>query len=146
MTEVEFLTHKEEYVTDVLRILEKRAGEEADLIFKRYHLNQGAKEYTEISNAISKEINDYYNRFFNFFQDHPDLVNQMLYKKTLLHHLPAFIQKNKKFINRLGKIPNKIKYAILASEIATMIVYHQGWEMDFEERLKSYLKENLVEN
>jgi len=31
----------------------------------------------------------------------------------------------------------------LASEIATTIVYHGGWEMDFEGRLKEFVKEKF---
>jgi glutamate dehydrogenase len=55
MSEKEFLLHKEEYVKDVLSILERRAEEEAHLIFKRHRENAGSKLYTEISNAISEE-------------------------------------------------------------------------------------------
>jgi hypothetical protein len=43
------------------------------------------------------------------------------------------------------KLPPKIKYAILASEIASFIVYQGGWEVDFITRLREYLKENLLE-
>jgi hypothetical protein len=41
------------------------------------------------------------------------------------------------------KLPPKFKSAILASEIASFIVYQGGWEVEFETRLKDYLKENL---
>jgi hypothetical protein len=43
----------------------------------------------------------------------------------------------------LKGLPSKIKHAILASEIATTIVYHGGWEMDFEGRLKEFVKEKF---
>jgi len=68
MTAKEFLAHKEAYVQDVLAILEKRAEEEANLIFRRYREAEGKLFYTDISNAISGEINDHYAMLFTYFQ------------------------------------------------------------------------------
>jgi len=62
---------------------------------------------------------------------------------VLLNHLPALIRENATFKGRLKRIPQKIKHAILSSEIATRVVYHGGWEMDFEGRLKEFVKENF---
>jgi glutamate dehydrogenase len=143
MHEKEFLTHKEEYVGDVLRILDQRAEEEAKLIFKRYHEYEGEALYTEISDALSREINGHYARLFALFQDQPELLEQSLFRKVLLNHLPAFIRETPKYRARVRKLPPKIKYAILASEIASFIVYQGGWEVDFITRLRGYLKERL---
>ena len=145
MTEKEFLTHKEEYVEDVLKILDKRAEEEAKLIFKRYHEYGGEALYTEISDALSKEINGHYARLFALFQDQPEISNQPLFRKVILNHLPVFIHQTPKYRARVKKLPPKIKYAILASEIASFIVYQGGWEVDFITRLREYLKERLPE-
>lgn len=145
MTEKEFLTHKEEYVEDVLKILDKRAEEEAKLIFKRYHEYGGEALYTEISDALSKEINGHYARLFALFQDQPEISNQPLFRKVILNHLPVFIHQTPKYRARMKKLPPKIKYAILASEIASFIVYQGGWEVDFITRLREYLKERLPE-
>jgi glutamate dehydrogenase len=145
MTEKEFLAQKEEYVGDVLKILDKRAEEEAKLIFKRYHEYGGKTLYTEISDALSREINGHYAMLFALFQDRPELVEQPLFRKVLLHHLPAFIRENPKYRARVKKLPPKFKYAILASEIASFIVYQGGWEVEFEARLRDYLKENFSE-
>jgi len=143
MTENEFLTQKEEYVGDVLKILDKRAEEEAKLIFKRYREYGGETFYTEISDALSREINGHYARLFALFHDRPELVEQPLFLKVLLNHLPAFIRETPKYRARVKKLPPKIKYAILASEIASFIVYRGGWEVDFTTRLKGYLKEHF---
>jgi glutamate dehydrogenase len=145
MTEKEFLAHKEEYVEDVLKILDKRAEEEAKLIFKRYHEYGGDALYTEISDALSKEINGHYARLFALFQDQPEISNQPLFRKVILNHLPVFIRQTPKYRARVKKLPPKIKYAILASEIASFIVYQGGWEVDFITRLREYLKERLPE-
>jgi glutamate dehydrogenase len=143
MTEKEFLAHKEEYVEDVLKILDKRAEEEAKLIFKRYHEHRGEALYTEISDALSREINGHYAMLFALFQDRPELSEQPLFRKVLLNHLPAFIRETPKYRARVKKLPPKFKSAILASEIASFIVYKGGWEVEFENRLRDYLKENL---
>jgi glutamate dehydrogenase len=143
MTAREFLAHKEAYVHDVLAILEKRAEEEANLIFRRYKEGNGQLLYTEISNAISGEINDHYAKLFSYFQARPELCDQPLFRKVLLNHLPALIRENPKLRERVRRIPPKIKHAILSSEIATRIVYHGGWKMDFEGRLKEFVKENF---
>ena len=142
MTEKEFLLHKEAYVKDVFAILEKRAEEEATLIFKRHREGNGSYFFTEISDAVSGEINDHYSKLFAFFQNRPELVSRHLFQKTILDHLPAFVRANKKIKARVGSLPLKIQCAILASEIGTRIVYHGGWETNLESRLSQYLKEH----
>jgi glutamate dehydrogenase len=143
MSEAEFLRHKEVYVSDVLKILDKRAEDEANLIFKRYQENGGRLLYTTISTAISEEINGHYDRFFPFFQARPDLVEDHLSHKALLQHMPDFVRSNAKYKSRVAKLPFKIKCAILSSEIASSIVYHGGWDTDLESKLKSYLASNF---
>lgn len=144
MTERQFLNHKDAYVQDVLGILDKRAEEEANLIFKRYRESEGKLFYTEISGSISTEINDHYARLFAFFQDRQELSDQPLFRRVLLSHLPAFVRENPKYRARVKNLPLKIKYAILASEIASLIVYRGGWEVDLENRLRGYLKQQLL--
>jgi glutamate dehydrogenase len=131
-------------VKDVLAILDKRAEEEANLIFKRYRESEGRQLYTEISHSISTEINRHYARLFDFFQGQPELSDQPLFRKVLLNHLPSFIRKNPKYRARVKNLPPKIKSAILASETASFIVYHGGWEIDFESRLKGYLTQQFA--
>lgn len=143
MTEKEFLRHKDRYVKDVLGILESRAADEANLIFKRYRENHGRLLYTEISRDISSEINHHYATLFSFFQSRPELAEQRLFRRALLNHLPAFIRETPRYRARVNEMPVKIRYAILASEISRMIVYGGGWEMDLESRLRGYLKREL---
>jgi glutamate dehydrogenase len=144
MTEAEFLKHKDAYVRDIIAILEKRAEAEAKLIFERRRRGADSTLYTEISDAISTEINSHYARLFAFFQARSDLTDQALFRKVLFNHLPAFISKSEKFRARVKKLPPKIKFAILASEIASIIVYNGGWEVDFESRLRTYLKKHYA--
>ena len=144
MKEEEFLAEKEAYVADVLSILDKRAGDEANLIFRRHRESEGSMSYTEIGNAVSKEINEHYAKLFNFFREHPHLLEKELFHKVLLNHLPALIRKNTKYRRRVKKLLPKIRFAILASEIATRIVYGGGWKIDFEYQLEEYLKKELT--
>jgi glutamate dehydrogenase len=143
MTEKAFLDQKEAYVRDVLRILDKRAEEEAALIFQRHRDLGGKCLYTEISNEISTEINTHYEELFDYFQSHADLVDQPLFVKVLLNHLPAMIGETRRYRMRVKNLPHKIKCAILSSEIATSIVYRGGWEPDFDRRLMEYVKDRF---
>ncbi|HWI40566.1 MAG TPA: NAD-glutamate dehydrogenase domain-containing protein, partial [Verrucomicrobiae bacterium] len=80
MTESEFVAHKERYVADVLRILERRAEEEARLIFRRRRECGGTLSCTEISDSISGEINSHYARLFEFFRTRPELCRRPLFR------------------------------------------------------------------
>jgi len=138
MTEREFLANKEEYVRDVLAILEKRAEDEALLIFRRKREAGAALSYTEISDAISVEINGHYARLFDFFRSRPGLAQAPTYRRALLSHLPRLLRGNARFRRRIARLPAKYRWAILASEIASTIVYRGGFEHDFEGDLNRY--------
>jgi len=145
ITTKEFLTYKEAYVQDVLDILEKKAEEEANLIFRRYRENNGKVFYSNISDAISVEINEHYARLFPLFQTHPEWADQPLFRKALLSHLPALIRESPKLRARVKGLPRKIKHAILSNEIASHIVYHGGWEINLEKKLREFVKEEFNE-
>jgi len=140
MTEKEFLAHKEEYVRDVLAILEKRAGDEALLIFRRKREAGASLSYTEISDAISVEINGFYTRLFDFFRSHPSIAEKGPYRRAMLSHLPRFLRANTRFRRRIPRLPAKYRWAILAGEIASTIVYRGGFERDFGGDLNRYAK------
>lgn len=139
LREREFLAHKEAYVADVLGILEQRAANEAELIFRRHREARGKTTFTEISDAISVEINAHYAQLFAFFQSRPDLCNQPLYRRALLAHLPQMIRENGQFRSRVRNLPPKYRAAMLAVEIASMIVYRGGFERNFEDDLRTYV-------
>jgi len=143
MGEKEFLKNKDAYVRDVLTILDKRAEDEANLIFRRHGESDAGTLYTHISDAISREINEHYMNLFPFFHNRPQLLDKPLFRKVILNHLPAFVKEHGKYKARIKRLPLKIKSAILAVEIATSIVYGGGWEMDLEKRLREYLKTYL---
>lgn len=139
MSEKEFLHHKEEYVRDVLSILETRAADEAELIFRRRRESGGRRLFTEISDALSGEINGHYMQLFGFFQDRPGLALTRPFRETVLAHLPDLIRETPRFRRRIARLPGKYLSAILAVEIATRIVYRGGFEHNLEEDLRRYL-------
>jgi glutamate dehydrogenase len=143
LTEREFLNNKDAYVQSVMVILDKRAEEEANLIFERFRQREGKTPYTQISNQISREINNYYTQLIAYFQEHPQLVDKMAFRKVLLNHLPGFIRNNRRFRGRIKRLPEKIKIAILASEIASSIVYQGGWELPLETQLKRFVTQHF---
>ena len=95
----EFLAHKERYVADVLAILEKRAADEARLIFRRKAEPGCTQLWTEISAALSQEINAHYARLFAYFQQHPPLCDAPLFRRALEAHLPRLLRENSRYRN-----------------------------------------------
>ncbi|TSK08702.1 MAG: amino acid dehydrogenase [Geobacter sp.] len=138
LTEAEFLAHKERYVQDVLEILEQRAADEAKLILKR-HREQPGLLCTEISDALSGEINEHYATIYRFFQKRPQLCMQPIYKKAILAHLPRMLREEPKYAKRISRLPQKYLFAILAAEIGSSLVYRGDREADFEATLKGHL-------
>ena len=139
MREEEFIAHKEAYVADVIDILRRRASDEANLILARHRQAAGKLRYTEISVAISQEINAWYARLFEFFQSRPELAAEPGFSRVILSHLPLLIGRCPQLRARIQGMPPKIRAAILACEIATRIVYRQDWEGDLENRLRRYV-------
>jgi glutamate dehydrogenase len=139
LTEQEFLEHKERYVRDVLAILEKRASDEALLILRRRRESGNSQLCTEISDAISLEINSHYARLFSFFSARPELCLRRPYRQALLNHLPAMLRETAAFRRRINKLPRKYLCAILAAEIGSSLVYSGDQQADFEEMIRRHL-------
>ncbi len=142
LSEEEFLAHKERYVGDVLAILEKRAEDEARLILKRRR-EHPTLLCTEISDLLSTEINAHYARLFRFFQERPELCLQPLFRRAILSHLPRMIREEPRFRKRINRLPRKYLYAILATEIATSMVYRGDQEADFADTLRIFVARNF---
>jgi glutamate dehydrogenase len=139
LDEREFVAEKQAYVRDVLEILEKRAADEASLLFRRHREEGGRRPFTQISEALSVEINQHKARLFAWFEAHPDLALRSPWREALLAHLPRMIRERPAYAARLERLPSKYRSAILAAEVATAIVYRGGFEPDFAETLRSYV-------
>jgi hypothetical protein len=128
------------YIADVIEILERRAEDEARLIFQRQRETSGGQLLTEISAALSLEINQHYARLFSHFQGRPHLCGQPLYRAALLQHLPRMIREEGELRGRIDNLPEKIRYAILASEIASSLVYRGDRDSDYAEMIEGHLQ------
>ncbi|MBW2001456.1 MAG: NAD-glutamate dehydrogenase [Deltaproteobacteria bacterium] len=140
MKDKEFLEYKEEYVKDVLKILEKRATDESNLIFHRYAQSQGKKLYTDISNEISHEINELTDSIYSYLLANPENIGNPPYAKMLLLHFPDFIRERKKFRDRAKNLSQKYRVAMVSTEIATQSIYHGGFETPFEEKVEQFVR------
>jgi len=141
LDEGEFLATKAAYVRDVLEILERRATDEARIIFKRHREAGGTRPWTEISAALSVEINDHKARLFRFFEAHPEVQLQPPFLAALLAHLPRLVRETPALRTRVARLPSKYRSAILAAEIATTLVYRRALEPDFGAALKDYVEQ-----
>jgi len=138
LTEKEFLARKEAYVADVLAILEKRAEDEANLIFRRRRASGGTLACTDISDAISVEINRHYAGLFEFFKSHPALCLVPPFRNALYAHLPRLLRESRTYRQRVKRLPEKYRYAMLACELAATMVYRGGFQRNFEADVKQY--------
>lgn len=139
LSEREFLENKEEYVRDVLAILVKRATDEAQLILRRRRETGNSLLCTEISDAISHEINSQYARLFSFFTSHPELCLSSPFREALLNHLPRILRERSAFRQRIRTLPRKYQCAILAAEIGSSLIYAGDREADFESMIRRHL-------
>jgi len=120
----EFLKHKEEYVSDVIDILNEMAEVEARAVIRKYRELDGSKTYTEISGLLSQEINNHYARMFDYFESNPEQLNLPKQQKAMLAHMPMIIKNSDEFGRRIQThLPEKVKHAILASKLASGLVY-----------------------
>ncbi|MBU0656380.1 MAG: NAD-glutamate dehydrogenase, partial [Gammaproteobacteria bacterium] len=123
LSEAEFLSHKQRYVSDVISILNRMAEQEANLIIRRHRAAQGSLTYTEISNQLSREINSHYAKMFAYFQSSQASTQNGRYEKAILSHMPALLGEKAEFRARVAHLPAKIKSALLASKLASGLVY-----------------------
>ena len=136
----EFLACKDEYVDDVIVILNRMAEQEAEAILLRYKQQEGAITYTDLSNKLSREINSHYARMFEFFQANPERCNQPDHVAAILNHMPAIIRDNKKLHARIDRLPKKVTYAILASKLASTMVYAGNDDSLYEDLIDAQLQ------
>ncbi|MBC8019158.1 MAG: NAD-glutamate dehydrogenase [Verrucomicrobia bacterium] len=143
LSDSEFLECKDAYVRDVLAILEKRAADEARLIVCRRRESAGSLPCTEISDAISLEINGQYARLFAFFESHPGLRLKEPFYRAILSHLPHILRESRVVRQRVKRLPGKYLSAILAAEIGSSLVYAGDQDADFEETVRRHLAKTL---
>jgi glutamate dehydrogenase len=139
LSDDEFLENKADYVNDVIFILNTMAEREARLIIDRYIESNNTVFCTDSSNSISREINNHYARIFDYFQENPELCNKPEYLNAMLLHMPKLIGTNDSFRGRIHGLPEKVKYAILASKLSSAMVYDADNNSLYEGMISSLL-------
>jgi len=136
----EFLACKETYVSDVMDILNRMAEQEATAVLKRHKTMDGTINYTDLSTQISREINQHYARMFEFFQSNPERCSLPDHQAAIRSHMPAMIQNDMQLHERVNRLPDKVKYAILASKLASAMVYAGTDNSLYEDLIDAQLK------
>jgi glutamate dehydrogenase len=142
LSDEEFLANKQRYVADVLRILERRAEDEARLLVRRH--KDGKKPWTQISDEVSVQINSRYGRLFEFFQNNPEIGRQPSFEKVILSHLPAMLREDDRFRGRISVLPPKYRSAILAAEIGSSMVYRADQDAEFEDSIRLHVERRFA--
>lgn len=65
-------------------------------------------------------------------------------RQAIFAHLPKMIRERPRFRRRIKTLPAKYLAAIMASEIASSLVYRGDQDADFLEMLKGHLRRNFV--
>lgn len=126
LSDKEFLEIKETYVKQVIIILREKAGLEAGLLFKEFSHTSGRKTLVQISQEISREINFIKDFLLDEFTEMGEnLIKETAYHNLIIKHCPPILQE--KYKARItSKLPVPYMIAILAAQMASYIVYHEG--------------------
>jgi len=84
-----------------------------------------------------------YAHLFTFFQKHAHLCGKQLFRKAILAQLPERLRTEERYRRRIKRLPKKHLFVILASEIASSMVYRENHEADFLGVLQSPLQRSF---
>ena len=134
LSDEEFAEIKSEYVTQVIDTLRERARLEARLLFSEYTSQGGRKNLVELSMEISREINAITDVLLDTLEQQVDQVfDNPTFTGLLERYLPPVLVE--KFPDRIPTLPKQHAIAIMASFIASFVVYNEGlgWLESIEE-------------
>lgn len=124
MSDEEFIDQKEEFMKDVLKFIEDKARQEAQLMLKTY--DETEVSMIDISDFISERINTFMYQILEHLKDKKlsNDINDPLIKCLLAYCMPTLVEKYKGSI--LENFPDNHKKAIIACYIAGKMVYSKG--------------------
>jgi glutamate dehydrogenase len=143
LSEEEFLHEKAEYVREVLEIIRQAAFHEANLILETH--KKTGDFYTDISDKISEQINLYKYQLLNHLEHLPlsnDYNDPLI--QCLFRYCPMLLRK--KYKERILKIPDIHKKAIIAVFLAARLVYTRGidWSPNIADVLTTAAKDPKI--
>lgn len=126
LSDEEFLRHKEVLIREILERIKQCALNEARLLLSEH--KKTGKPLTEISDDLSKRINYFTDQLLVHFETlslSKDPQDPLI--RCFLHYAPPTM--SAQFQERLlSEIPENHKKAIIASHIASQLVYKRGME------------------
>ena len=124
LSDEEFMSNKENLVKEILDRLKECAQDEAQTLLKAH--KKTGEPLTELSDKISQRINDFTYQLLDYLDEHPlsDDPNDPLVKTFLDYCLPTLREKYQAQL--LHEIPTHHKKAIIASHLASQLVYRRG--------------------
>lgn len=122
----EFLAIKDQYVREVIDILRFKADREAKLLFRTLTEEDGARTLVELSLEISKEINRLTDILLEGLTEKmAEVLADPFYQEIVIQHCPPILINN--YRDRILKnLPESHQIAIIASAIASFVVYNEG--------------------
>lgn len=121
----EFSEIKQQYVSEVMTRLRQMAACEAELLFEEYDKQGSLAHLSQISLQISDAINEIKDRLLDEFTRHAErYLHEPMFTGILKKYLPAVLAEQ--YLSRLDRLPDSYKIAIVASYIASRIVYLEG--------------------
>lgn len=142
----EFMAMKSVYVAQVLDILRTKADYEAKLLFKSLTQSDGSKTLVELSLEISKEINLVTDILLDELHLREKEVNSDPFYASLIerHCPPILVEKYRDRIHT--RLPLAHKIAIIASSVASYVVYREGlgWLKSIPKELWLYALETYM--
>ncbi len=131
LSEEEFLAEKNEYVQEILAIIGKAALNEAKLLLDTHQ--KTGQFLTDISEKISERINFYKYQLLDYLET-TQLKNEALIQ-CLLKYCPPLLRQ--KYPERILKIPEIHKKAIISCYLASHLVYK--WGLDWSPTIADVL-------
>lgn len=120
--EKEFKSIKDNFVKDVLKILKIKARKEAQILVSAL---QNKQSIIDLSDLISEKINYYTDMIYDELMTLPKGKDQAsILKKVIEHHFPLILKS--KYFKRILALPPVYLNAIIASSIASSLIYKYG--------------------
>jgi len=145
LSEEEFIKEKAEYVKEVLEIIRKAALHEANLLLET-HKNIGTY-LTDLSERVSERINLYKYQLLDYLEGvrlSSDRQDPLI--RCLLLYCPPLLRK--RYPERILKMPDIHKKAIIAVFLASHLVYTRGldWAPSIADVLSSVASDPKILN
>ena len=101
LSKEDYLGIKDNYIQEVLEILQEKANKEASLLFSSFQESKSSETLVSLSQRISREINDLTDILLDrLIVDQDKVLQDPLFQRIIISHCPAILRKlREKFQN-----------------------------------------------